>query len=163
MDNSRPINIRVKCEAKLSKYDEGERIDPTLFKSLVGSLLFLTCTRLDILYAVGLVSRYMEALTTTHLKTSKRILCYIKGTIDFGLLYSSSNNFKLVGDSNSDWVRDMDDRKSTTGFVFFMGDTAFIWMSKKQPIVILLTCEAEYVATTSCVCHAIWLRNLLKG
>ena len=56
----------------------------------------------------------------------------------------------------------MDDRKSTTGFVFFMGNTAFTWFSKKQPIVTLSTCEAEYVAASSCVCHAIWLKELLK-
>ncbi|KAE8734503.1 hypothetical protein F3Y22_tig00000764pilonHSYRG00191 [Hibiscus syriacus] len=110
----------------------------------------------------GLVSRYMESPTTTHFKAAKRILHYLKGTIDFGLFYSVSNDYKLVGYSNSDWGRDIDNRMSTTGFVFFMGDIAFTWMSKKQPIVTLFTCEAEYVAATSCVCHAIWLRNLLK-
>ncbi|KAJ4723526.1 Retrovirus-related Pol polyprotein from transposon TNT 1-94 [Melia azedarach] len=116
----------------------------------------------DILYATGLVSRYMETPTTTHLKAAKRILHYLKGTKKFGLFYSCSDNFELVGYSDSDWAGDTDDRKSTTGFVFFMGDTAFTWLSKKQPIVTLSICEAEYVAVTSCVCHAIWLRNLLK-
>ncbi|KAG6496141.1 hypothetical protein ZIOFF_043989 [Zingiber officinale] len=162
MDNSKPINTPVECGVKLSKHDEEEKVDPTFFKSLVGSLRYLTCTRSDILYAVGLVSRYMEDPTTTHLKITKRILRYIKGTIDFGLLYSTSNHFKLEGYSDSDWGGDIGDRKSTTGFVFFMGDTTFTWMSKKQPIVALSTCEAEYVATTSCVCHAVWLRNLLN-
>ncbi|XP_020578757.1 uncharacterized protein LOC110023608 [Phalaenopsis equestris] len=162
MENSQSIKTPVECGVKLSQFDEGKRIDPIFFKSLVGSLRYLTCTRPDILYAVGLVSRYMETPTVTHLKTAKRIMRYIKGTIDFGLFYSSSNNFKLVGYSDSDWAGDMDDIKSTTGFVFFIGDTAFTWMSKKQPIVTLSTCEAEYVAATSCVCHAIWLRNLLK-
>ena len=156
------ISTLVECRVKLSKHDEGESIDPTFFKSLVGSLRYLTCTRPDILYAVGLVSRYMENPTTTHFKTAKRILRYIKGTIDFGLLYSFSNDYKLVGYSDSDCGGDIDDRKSTSGFVFFMGDTAFTWMSKKQPIVTLSSCEAEYVAATSCVCHAVWLRNLLK-
>ncbi|KAH9669846.1 hypothetical protein KPL70_021959 [Citrus sinensis] len=85
-----------------------------------------------------------------------------EGTTNFGLLYSFSNDYKLVGYSDNDWDGDVDDRKSTTRFVFFMGDTAFTWMSKKQPIVTLSTCEAEYVAATSSVCHAIWLRNLLK-
>ena len=71
-------------------------------------------------------------------------------------------DFKLVGNSDSDWAGDTDDRKSTTGFVFHMGDTTFTWTSKKQPIVTLSTCEAEYVAAISSVCHAIWLRSLLK-
>ncbi|KAL5861181.1 hypothetical protein ACOSQ4_002477 [Xanthoceras sorbifolium] len=162
MDDCKPINTPVECGIKLSKHDEGESIDPTFFKSLVGSLRYLTCTRPDILYAVGLVSRYMENPTTTHFKVAKRILRYIKGTIDFGLFYSVSNDYKLVGYSDSDWGGDIDDRKSTSGFVFFMGNTAFTWMSKKQPIVTLSTCEAEYVAATSSVCHVIWLRNLLK-
>ncbi|KAH9715665.1 hypothetical protein KPL71_021147 [Citrus sinensis] len=126
MNDCKPISTPVECRVKLSKHDEGEDIDPTFFKSLVRSLRYLTCKRLDIFYAVGLVSRYMENLKTTHFKAAKRILRYIKG------------------------------------FVFFMGDTAFTWMSKKQPIVTLSTCEAEYVAAASSVCHAIWLRNLLK-
>ena len=92
----------------------------------------------------------------------KRILRYLKGTIDFGLFYSISADYKLVGYGDGDWAGNIDDRKSTTGFVFFMEDTAFTWLSKKQPIVTLSTCEAEYVAGTACTCHAIWLRNLLK-
>ncbi|KAM2778784.1 hypothetical protein COP1_014123 [Malus domestica] len=162
MDDCKPISTPVECGVKLTKHDKEERVDPTFFKSLVGSLRYLTYTRPDILYVVGLVSRYMENPTTTHLKTAKRILRYLKGTVNFGLFYSSSDNYKLAGYSDSDWAGDSGDRKNTTGFVFFMGDTAFTWMSKKQPIVTLSTCEAEYVAATACVCHAIWLRNLLK-
>ncbi|KAJ4719087.1 Retrovirus-related Pol polyprotein from transposon TNT 1-94 [Melia azedarach] len=162
MENCKPISTPIECGVKLSKHEEGEKVDSTFFKSLVGCLRYLTCTRPDILYATGLVSRYMETPTTTHFKAAKRILRYLKGTTNFGLFYSCSDNFELVGYSDSDWAGDTDDRKSTTGFVFFMGDTAFTWMSKKQPIVTLSTCEAEYVAATSCVCHAIWLRNLLK-
>ncbi|KAL5545314.1 hypothetical protein UlMin_009098 [Ulmus minor] len=104
----------------------------------------------------------MENPTITHFKAAKRILRYLKGTIDLSLFYSASNDYKLGGYSDSDSGGDIDDRKSTSGFVFFMGDTAFTRMSKKQPIVTLSSCEAEYVAATSCVCHAIWLRNLLK-
>ncbi|KAK6142445.1 hypothetical protein DH2020_022793 [Rehmannia glutinosa] len=162
MDNCKPINTPVECGIKLSKYDREEKVDLTLYKSLVGSLWYLTCTRPDILFATGLISRYMESPTTTHMKAAKRILRYLKGTINYGLFYSTTNDYKLVGYSDSDWSGDVDDRKSITGFVFFMGDTAFTWMSKKQPIVTLSTCEAEYVDATSCVCHAVWLRNLLK-
>jgi len=113
-------------------------------------------------HATGLISRHMENPTITHLKAAKRILRYIKGTSHLGLWFSSDKDYKLVSYSDSDWAGDGDDRKSTTGFVFFMGNTSFTWMSKKQPIVALSTYEAEYVAATSCVCHAAWLKNLLK-
>lgn len=132
-------------------------MDSTLFKSLIGSLRYLICTRPDILFAVGVVSCFMEAPTSTHLKVAKRILRYLKGTIDLGLFYSSSNDFNLVGYCNSDYAGDVDDGKSTSGFVFFLGDCVISWSTKKQSIVTLSTCEAEYVAATSCTCHAIWL------
>ena len=92
----------------------------------------------------------MENPKTTHFKATKSFLRYIKGTFNFSLL------------CDNDWGGYIDDQKSTTWFEFFMGDTAFTWMWKKQPIVIFSTCEAEYVAATSSICHAIWLRNLLK-
>ncbi|KAJ4756551.1 polyprotein [Rhynchospora pubera] len=141
MANCNPVSTPVECGVKLSRHDKGNVIDATLYKSLVGSLRYLTCTRPDILYAVGLVSRFMEEPRTTHWKAIKRILRYIQ---------------------DSDWGGDTDDRKSTSGFVFYVGNTAFTWLSKKQPIVTLSTCEAEYVAAATCVCHAIWLRQLLK-
>ncbi|KAH9669729.1 hypothetical protein KPL70_021911 [Citrus sinensis] len=114
MNDCNPISTPVECGVKLSKHDEGEDIDPTFFKSLVGSLCYLTCTRPDILHAVGLVSRYMENPKTIHFKAAKRIIRYIKGIINFDLLYSFSNDYKLVGYSDSDWGGDVDDRKSTT-------------------------------------------------
>ncbi|XP_073112231.1 secreted RxLR effector protein 161-like [Elaeis guineensis] len=104
----------------------------------------------------------MEELKLMHWKAAKRILRYIRGTITDGLFYSHHSNLELVGYSNSDWAGDMDDRNSTFGFIFSMGDVVFSWMSKKQPIVTLSTCEAEYVAASACISHAIWLRSLLK-
>ncbi|KAA0058430.1 putative mitochondrial protein [Cucumis melo var. makuwa] len=81
----------------------------------------------------------MESPTTTHLKVTKRILRYLRGTLDYGLFYSSSKEFKLEGYYDSDWAGDTNDRKSTSGYVFFIGNTAFTWSSKKQPIVTLST------------------------
>ncbi|KAJ4709756.1 Retrovirus-related Pol polyprotein from transposon TNT 1-94 [Melia azedarach] len=125
IENCKPISTPIECGVKLSKHEEGEKVDSTFFKSLVGCLRYLTCTRPDILYATGLVSRYMKTPTTTHFKAVKRILRYLKGTTNFGLFYLCSDNFELVGYSDSDWAGDTDDRKSTTGFVFFMGGTRF--------------------------------------
>ena len=152
---SNPVSTPVECGVKLSKHDDKEKVNLTFFKSLVESLRYLTCTRPNILFGIVLVNRYMEVPTMTHLKTAKRILRYLKGTLDYGLLYSPYKDFKLVGYSDSDWAKDTNDRKNTTGLVFYMGDTTFTWISKKQPIVTLSTCEAEYVVITSNVCHAI--------
>ena len=136
-------------------------MDSTLFKSLIGCLRYLTCTRPDILFAVEVVSHFMDAPTSTHLKVAKRILRYLKGTIDLGLFYSYSDDFNLVGYCDSDYEGHVYDRKSTWGIVFFLGDCVISWSTKKQSIVTLSTCEAEYVTATSCTCHAIWLRRLL--
>ncbi|GJS40666.1 retrovirus-related pol polyprotein from transposon TNT 1-94 [Tanacetum coccineum] len=110
---------------------------------------------------VGVVSLFMENPKYAHLKALKRILRYVKGTESLGLFYSISKEYRLKGYSDSDWHGDVDDQKNTSGYVFFMGETAFTWASKKQPIVALSTCEAKYVAASWTVCHAIWLRNLL--
>jgi hypothetical protein len=104
----------------------------------------------------------MEEPKMTHWKAIKRILRYVKGTLSHGIFYFHTNEFDLVGYSDSDWSGDLDDRKSTSGFVFFMRSTAFTWLSKKQHIVTLSTCEAEYVAASSCVSHSLWLHKLLK-
>ena len=143
MLNSNLVSTPVECGVKLSKHDDEEKVNPTFFKSLVGSLKYLTCTRPNILFGIVLVNRYMETPTMTRLKAAKRIVRYLKGTLDYGLLYSPSKDFKLVGYSDSDWARDTNDRKNTTGFVLYMGDTTFTWTSKKQPIVTLSTCGAE--------------------
>ncbi|KAB1995005.1 hypothetical protein ES319_D13G132200v1 [Gossypium barbadense] len=112
----------IECGVKLSNFDDGIKEDPTLFKSLVGSLRYLTCTRPDVLFVVGIVSRYAEAPTLAHMKATKRILRYLKSMIELGLFYSSSHDFQLMGFCNSDFSDDIDDRKNTIKFVFFLGD-----------------------------------------
>ncbi|XP_019229254.1 PREDICTED: uncharacterized protein LOC109210308 [Nicotiana attenuata] len=125
------VNTPMDSGTKLSKIDEGEKVNPTFFKSLVGSLRYLTCISPDILFAVRVVSRFMEAPTSTHLKVTRRIHRYLKGMIDFGLFHSSSNDFNLMEFCDSDYAGDIDDRKSTIDFVFFLGDCVISWSSKK--------------------------------
>ncbi|KAL1321588.1 hypothetical protein AAHE18_14G137900 [Arachis hypogaea] len=158
-----PSNTPMEYGVKLFKEEDGVRkVDQTLFRSLVGSLWYLTCTRPDILFSVGLVSRYMENPTEIHMKAAKRILRYLKGTLEYGMFYSASDKFKLMGYCDSDYAGVIDDRKSTTGFVLFLENNTIFWCSKKQPIVTLSTCEDEYVAATAYACHVIWLKILLK-
>jgi hypothetical protein len=97
----------------------------------------------------------MEDPRHSHLKVMKMILRYVKGTEDLGLLYQKTDIFELAGYVDIDWYGDIDNRKSTMGYAFFMGGTAFTWLSKKQPIVTLSTCETEYVAASLGVSHEI--------
>eukprot|EP00253_Pinus_taeda_P025724 PITA_25724 len=119
---------------KLSKEDNNKDFDPSLYKSIVGSLMYLTATRPDIMFSVSLISRFVERPKEAHWQAAKRILRYVK-----------------------------DDRKSTSGYVFHMGSGAISWASKKQSIVALSTSEAEYVAATTTTCQAVCMRRMLRS
>lgn len=106
----------MKPKVQLSKDEYGKCVNPTDYKSLVGGLRYLVHTCPDIAYAVGIVSRYMEKPTVMHLNAVKRILRYVRGTIDFGLIYSrEQGSYLLSGFSDSDLAGNLDDRKSTAG------------------------------------------------
>ena len=115
------------------------------------------------MFVVSLIIKFMDCPTELHLQSAKRILRYLKGTIDFGVFYNNEGNEKLIAYTDSDCVGDLDDRKSTSGYVFMLSSGAMSWSSKKQPMVSLSTTEAEFTATTSCACQAIWLRRILEG
>eukprot|EP00253_Pinus_taeda_P011241 PITA_11241 len=147
---------------KLTKEDSSKDFDPKLYKSIVGSLMYLTTTRRNIMHAVSLIFRFMERPKETHWQAAKRILRYVNGTKGFGILYSSFESFMLIGYTDSDWAGSVDVRKSTSGYVFHMGLGAISWASKKQPVVALSTAEAEYVVATAAACQAMWLRRVLR-
>ena len=108
----------IETGTKLSKEDDGSKFDSMLYKRLVGSLMYLTATRPDIMFIVSLISRFMETPKNTHSQAGKRILRYIVGTTNFGIQYTSNSNFKLIGYTDSDFAGSIDDRKSTSGYVF---------------------------------------------
>eukprot|EP00253_Pinus_taeda_P014116 PITA_14116 len=148
---------------KLSKEDSNKDFDPSLYKSIVGSLMYLTATRPDIMFAVSLISRFMERPKEAHWQAAKIIMRYVRGTKNFGMLYNVSEHSDLVGYTNSDWAGSVDDRKSTSDYVFHMGSGAISWASKKQSIVALSTAEAEYEAATAAACQAVWMRRMLRS
>ncbi|XP_026405475.1 uncharacterized protein LOC113300488 [Papaver somniferum] len=120
MDNCNPILTPTEERMKLTKDESGELVNSTDFKSLVGCLRYLTSTRPDIMYAVGLVSRFMKLPRQSHLQAAKRILKYVKGTISLGILYTVSEDPKFVGYTDSDWDGDTKGRKSTSCYVFHL-------------------------------------------
>ncbi|XP_019460094.1 PREDICTED: uncharacterized protein LOC109359855 [Lupinus angustifolius] len=112
---------------RVSKDVSGARIDETLFKQVVGSLMYLTVTRSDLVYSVSLISRFMSSPTMSHWLATKIILRYLRGTIDLANLYKKGeNNLRLTVFTNSNYAGDLDDRKSTSRFVFMMGSAAFL-------------------------------------
>ncbi len=131
MKDCNPVSTPTEFGLKLNKDHEGKKVDSTLYKQIVGSLMYLTATRPDIMYSVSLISRYMENSTEMHLLTAKRILRYLQGTKDFGLFYKKIEKMELVGFTDSDYAGDQDDRRSTSGFVFMFGTGAVSWSSKK--------------------------------
>lgn len=136
--------------------------DATMYKQLIGCLMYLTVTRPDLMFVVCLISRYMAEPKEEHMMIAKRVLRYLKGTLELGVFYRRSTDARLLGYTDSDYARDVNDRKSTSGYVFLLNGAAICWSSRKQGIVTLSSTEAEYVAATACACHCVWLKGILK-
>ena len=148
---------------KLMKAKDGEdKVDQGMYQSVVGSLLYLsTGTRPDITFAMSNVAKFCSDPTKQHWTAVKRILRYLKGTTDLGLLYTSGDGHVCFGYSDSDWAGDLDDRRSTSGYIFKLSGAGISWKSKKQGSVALSTAEAEYIALLGAVQEAIWIRQLV--
>ena len=151
----------MSSSTKLNLDPFGVEVSPTLYRSIIGSLLYLTTSRLDIAFSIGVCARYQAAPKESHLTAVKRIIRYINGTPDYGLWYSKDSNACPAGYSDADWASSVDDRKSTTEGCFYLGNNLVSWMSKKQNSVSLSTAEAEYVAAGSCCTQLLWMKKLL--
>ncbi|XP_024164205.1 uncharacterized protein LOC112171226 [Rosa chinensis] len=156
------VAIPLIVNEKLSKDDGSKPVDTSVYRSLVGSLLYLTATRPDVMYAASLLSRFMHNPTQMHLGTAKRVLRYIQGSIDFGMMNRKNIKPKLFGFCDSDWSGSLDDSKSTSGYAFTIGSGVFSWGSNKQQSVALSTTEVEYVSAAEATSQAIWLRRILE-
>ena len=135
--------------------------DATQYRSIVGALQYLTHTRPDIAFAVGVLGRYGQDPAARHWSLCKRLLRYLQGTKGLGLRYGEKGDNRILGYSDADWGGDTDDRKSTSGFAFFVNGALVSSKSKKQQTVALSTAEAEYLALSMAVQEAIWLQSLL--
>ena len=132
MGNCNPITTPLIVNEKLKKEDGSKDVDASIYRSLVGSLLYLTATRPDIMYATSLLSRFMHNPRQTHIGVARRVLRYIQGTLDYGILFERKVEPKLIGYCDSDCGRCLNDMESTSGYVFSLGSGVFSGGSKKQ-------------------------------
>lgn len=163
MEDCKPVSTPVDANSKLTNADaDNVPHNQSDYQSAVGSLLYLSsATRPDIAFAVSNVARYCSNPTSEHWTAVKRILRYLKGTVNYGVFFTNEMESECVGFSDADWAGDVNDRKSTSGYLFQMCGGAISWRSKKQPCVALSTAEAEYIALSSAVQEALWIKQLL--
>ncbi|GJZ06154.1 ribonuclease H-like domain-containing protein [Tanacetum coccineum] len=157
MVNCNPSRTPVDTKSKL-----GTTGDLILYRSLAGSLQYLTFTRPDISYVVKQVCLHMHDPPEPHFSALKRILRYVRGTLDYGLQLFSSSTTDLVAYSDSDWVGCPTTRRSTLGYCVFLGNNLLSWSAKRQPMLSRSSVEAEYRGVANVVAETCWLRNLLR-
>lgn len=151
---------------RLSKYGTDSISDPHLYRSVVGALQYVTLTRPEIAFSVNKVCQFLSHPLETHWKAVKRILRYLKGTLDYGLELKPAQNcssmFSLCAFSDADWGSDPDDRRSTSGYCLFFGPNLISWSSKKQNLVARSTAEAEYRSMAHATSELLWVQSLLQ-
>ena len=160
MEECKPTSTPMNQKQNFCKEYGTEKADEGNFRSMIGCLMYLTAIRPDIMYIVSLLLRYMHCASEIHFQTTKRVLRYVKGTIDYGIKFNQDKKFILHGYSDSDWVGCVDDMRSTSG-CFSFGYSIFSWSSKKQEVMAQSTAEAEYVAVVDAVNQVFWFRKLL--
>ncbi|TQD70684.1 hypothetical protein C1H46_043779 [Malus baccata] len=154
------------CSTHLSttKLDHSSPLleNPSEYRSLVGALQYLTWTRPDLSFAVNLVCQFMHSPRISHLQAVKRILRYLKGSLDLGLWFSKSSQAPSIqAFSDADWAKCYLDRRSTCGYCVFFGNSLISWSAKKQPIVAHSSTEAEYRSLANTVAEITWICKLL--
>eukprot|EP00253_Pinus_taeda_P033228 PITA_33228 len=147
---------------KLTSIEGKEFEDATKYRQLVGSLMYLTTTRPNISFDVGILSRFMQNPCEGHWSAAKRVLRYLKGSQYFGIKYTQVDDFNLIGYSHSNFDGDKETGVSTSGYAMSIGSGAVSWRSCKQLVPVDSTTEAKYVATTEATKEIVWLRKILK-
>ncbi|CAM8911625.1 unnamed protein product [Rhodiola kirilowii] len=150
MESAKTCATPMSPNDSLAKDESSLQVDPTLYKGMIGSLLYLTASRPDILFSVCLCARFQADHKESHVKAVKRILRYLKGTDDLCLFYPKGGDLRLMAYTDAYYAGCKIDMKSTSGMAQFLRPCLISWGSKKQSSIDLSTAEAEYIATAAC-------------
>lgn len=163
MSDCKPVSIPLTPGMKLSKtHDDNDHEEVFPYRELIGALMYAALgTRPDIAHAVSALSQFNSCARQEHWGAAKRVLRYLKGTMDLGLRFTNDDQ-SLRGYVDADWANCIIDRRSYTGSVFILNGAAISWESRKQRTIALSSTEAEYMAVTDAAKEAIYLINFLK-
>jgi hypothetical protein len=161
MEDSKPVGTPMATGCKLSKDDDSPDVNQSSYRSMIGSLLYITASLPDIMQVVGMVRRYQAIPKQIHLQAIKRIFKYLKETMTYGLWYPRNQNLQLTAYSDVDWANCVDERKIVSGGAFYLGDSLVVWLSKKQGSISLSTTEVEYIAASTFFTQVLWMIQTL--
>jgi hypothetical protein len=162
MKNGKPIKTPIGTNGHLDLDTGGKSMDQKVYRSMIGSLLYLCASRPNIMLSVCMCARFQANAKEVHLRAVKRIMQYLVYTPKFGLWYPKRSTFDLIGYFDADYAGYKIDRKSTSGTCQFLGRSLVSWASKKQNSVALSTTEAEYIAAGHCCAQLLWMRQTLR-
>ncbi|GKF53594.1 hypothetical protein Tco_0160504 [Tanacetum coccineum] len=146
MDSCDPVDTPMVDGLKLNEDPLGILVDHTRFRSMVGSLMYLTASRPDLVFAICMCARYQASPTKKHIEALKRVFRYLKGTINWGLWYLKYTAIALTAYADVDHAGCQDTRRSTSGSAQFLGNKLVSWSSKKHKSTVISTTEAKYIA-----------------
>jgi hypothetical protein len=162
MAELKPVSTPMSSTASLGPDEDGDAVDQREYKSMIGSLLYLTATRPDIQFVMGLCACFQSYPRSSHRTTVQRVFRYLKHTLKFEIWYSASSSLDLVGFSDADFAGCGIYRKSTSETCHFLGSSLVCWSSRKQSSVAQSTTEAEYVAAASCCSQILWIVHTMR-
>ncbi|GJT80010.1 retrovirus-related pol polyprotein from transposon TNT 1-94 [Tanacetum coccineum] len=160
-DSCNPVDTLMVEKSKLDEDKKGKPVDPSHYRSMIGTLLYLTASRPDLQFAICMCAWYQAWPTKKHLNAVKRIFRYLKGTVHQGLWYLKDSSIALTAFADADHVGCQDTRRSTSGSMQLLGDRLVSWSSKRQKSIAISSTEAEYIALFGCSAQILWMRSQL--